>query len=223
MRTTVNLNGLSLEERQYCEVIKAFTEQGYAPIIDPRQFDAPISIKARFKAKENKIRFIEFSPSLELSIEHELTKTQANTALKKLQKKFEEFMVVGSANVEDYEVATLQMIARRNPVIFPKNDAEEKLFQGLETKKIFSRALSIKCPKCKQAFMVPFDQIQLDAKKIFCVDCLEWIPVTNDDVGYIINEEYMQVMGSVWEKVQKMVRSSWREVIKRGMPVIKSE
>ncbi|MFH1424736.1 MAG: hypothetical protein ABIG20_03580 [archaeon] len=228
MRATITLNKKPMTEKTYCNLVNAFTSEGYTPIIDPRQFDSPISIKARFKAKEEKVRFIEFSPQMELSIEHELTKSKAEKQLDALSTKLEELMVVGDAKVEDYELATLQMISQhnmlqKNPVVFPANEAEAKLFEGLEQKKIFSKAFAIKCPKCNRAFMVPHNKIKLESDKMFCVGCEAWVSIQNETLAYIVNEEYMAVIDTVWDKVQKLIRASWREVIKRGIPIIKVE
>ena len=59
MRITDKIESKPLENPQFCELVKALTKEKYRPIIDPRNFDNPKTIKARFKTKEKKIRFIE--------------------------------------------------------------------------------------------------------------------------------------------------------------------
>jgi hypothetical protein len=220
MRDGIRIEGDPLNEGAYRDAIGDLVSKGYETRIDPREFDTPLSIKARFKSKHPKIRFIEFSPDLEISIEHNITKTAAKNELKKIEEDFLKVITVGSAKIEDYELATLQMITRKDPVLIPKDAAEEKLFMSLEEKKIFSKVISIACPKCKRGFMMPAESIDLEDNRIFCKECNAWFANQDGKHIYVVNEEYMKVMDSVWDKVNKIIKSSWREITKRGIPML---
>ena len=220
MRDKIMLRGKPLGEEQYREIIKGMVSLGYKPSIDPREFDTPLSIKVRFKTDKQNIRFIEFSPDLELSLEHELSKIQAKNSLKELKAQLETMMVVGNVSAEDYEKATLEMISKGKSVLYPKDDAEKKLFEAMVDKKIFTKVFSIKCGGCDQAFFIPVYQARVDAKKLFCRDCKAWTGIKGEEIAYVVNEEYMDVMDSVWNKVEKVIKKSWEEVLKHGVPVL---
>jgi len=220
MKERVTLNGKPLGEEQYREVIKGLVALGYKPSIDPRQFDAPLSIKARFKAVKKGIRFIEFSPSLELSVEHDLTAAKAKTTVKELKGQLEKLTIVGSVSAKDYEKATLEMLSKGKFVLRPKDDAEKKLFESMVDKKIFSKVFSIRCGGCDQEFFIPVHQARIDAKKFFCRDCKAWTGLKAEALAYVINEEYMGVMDSVWNKVEKVIKKSWDEILKHGAPML---
>lgn len=218
--SSLSLDKKILEESQYSELIAKLVSKNYSPIIDPRSFDNPLSIKARFKIDDSKIRFVEISPSLEISVEHELPKPKAKAILKKIKEDIEEAILKKIVKTEDLETATLQLIQSGKPVIVPKNEKEQKLLEELEEKKIFSRVFAIECPACGQSFMLPF-RSSSPTEKAFCADCEKWFPVKDNKEMYVVNEEYMKAIGGVWEKVQKLVRTSWREITKRGLPIIK--
>ena len=219
MRESMALEGATLKESEYKEAITNLVSKGYELSIDPRNFDTPLSIKARFKSSHKKIRFIEFTPDLKIGVEHDLPKKSAKTELNKIQEDFTGVLTVGSAKVEDYELATLQMITRKNPILIPKDKAEEKLFKSLEQKKIFSKVVQLSCPKCKHSFMIPESNLSLEDSRTFCKDCNAWFTPESSN-AYVVNEEYMKVMDGVWDKVNKIIRSSWREITKRSITML---
>lgn len=220
MRDSIKMEGSTLSEKKYCELMESLESRGYKLIIDPRGFDTPISIKARFKNKDPDVRFFEFSPTLELSLEHSTTRPKAKAQLKQIGEELSEAMLLGDVKVEDYELAALQMFSRKNPVLRPSNEADGKLFRSLEKKQIFSRVTSIKCPDCSHSFLFPYSPNEQNKDRAFCTDCKKWFMFKDDNETYVINEEYMEAMGGVWDKMQKLIRASWKEIIKRGVPVL---
>lgn len=220
MKAEITLGKEMLQKEKYVLLVEGLISKKYTPIIDPRNFDNPITIKARFKISDPKVQYIEISPSLEISMEHELPKPKAKARLKEISEDIETLLRFGTVNVEDLEAATIHMFSLRKPIAAPKDENEQKLFKNLEEKGILSRVKSIKCPACDQSFMLPASESVL-GDRAFCVDCEKWFNIQDEKESYVLNEEYMKAMGSVWDNIQKIVRTSWREVIKRGLPVLK--
>tara|TARA_Y100000034_G_scaffold107179_1_gene136481 strand:+ start:5434 stop:6102 length:669 start_codon:yes stop_codon:yes gene_type:complete len=219
MREHIIIDGKSLNNEQFCQLVNSLTKEKYKPIIDPRNFDNPITIKARFKSKDEKIRFIEISPNLEINIEHTGTKSDGKEFLNTVKVQIEKTMPKEVVQPEDFEMATLQMIARKEPVIVPKNSTEEKLFSSLVEKGIFTRAHMIECPDCSSSFLFPRDDSNPGAKA-FCKDCEKWFPIKKGQEAFVMKENYMEVMDGMWNKMQKLIKTSWREVVKKGGPLI---
>jgi len=219
MRIADKIENKPLENPQFCELVKALTKEKYRPIIDPRNFDNPKTINARFKTKEKNIRFIEISPTLDIVIEHNGTKKEGEDYIKEIKTHVTNSIPKEAVNPEDFEQATLQMISRKEPVISPRNTTEKKLFEDLVVKGIFTRVHLVGCPKCENTLMLPKESTNL-SKKAFCKDCEEWFKIKSESDVYVMNEEYMDVMNNMWGKVNKMIKASWREVVKKGMPMI---
>ena len=220
MRDSIKLEGGTLSGKKYCELMESLESGGYKLIIDPRGFDTPITIKARFKNADPDVRFFEFSPSLELSLEHNTTRPKAKSQLKQLGGELSEMMLLDDVKVEDYELAALQMFSRKNPILTPSNEADEKLFRSLEKKQIFTRVTPVKCPDCSRSFLFPSLPMENGKNRVFCTDCRKWFNFKDDKETYVINEQYMEAMGGVWDKMQKLISASWKEIIKRGVPVL---
>jgi len=219
MRETDNIDGKVLDNKRFCELVNTLIKKKYKPIIDPRNFDNPITIKARFKSRETRIRFIEISPTLELNIEHTGTKAEGKLFLSEIKSHIEESLPTGIVKPEDFEMATLQMIARKEPVVIPQNNSEKKLFENLVEKGIFIIAHLVECPTCDSSFMFPKQKSNL-GNNAFCKDCENWFEIKKDQEVYVLNDEYMKVMDGMWDKMQKLIKSSWREVVKKGVPMI---
>jgi|TARA_B100002003_G_C13987623_1_gene477330 hypothetical protein len=219
VRETLIIKGKALDNARFCTLVDALTKKKYRPIIDPRNFDNPITTKARFKTKEEKIRFIEISPNLEIEIEHTGNKTEGKTFLNEIKINVETSIPAAIIKPEDFELATLQMIARKESVIIPKNSSERKLFMSLVEKNIFTLAKRIECPHCNISFMFPKEKTVLGTKS-FCKDCEKWFEIKRDTEAFVLNEDYMEVLGGMWGKMQKLIKDSWREVVKKGVPMI---
>jgi uncharacterized protein YbaR (Trm112 family) len=219
MREILSIDGKPLDNERFCKLVEELTKKKYRPIIDPRNFDNPVTINARFKTKETKIRFLEISPKLDVIIEHTGNKVDGKKLVSEIRTHVQESLPREVVQPKDFELATLQMISRKEPVIIPKNTAERKMFMSLVEKNIFTIAHMIECPDCNSSFMFPKESFNLGGN-VFCKDCEKWFEIKRAKEAFVMQEDYMKAMNGMWGKMQKMIKASWREVVKKGVPMI---
>jgi|GEM_PF-2133968 hypothetical protein len=219
MRIGVRVFSLSVDEEAYLSIIYGL-EKNYSLIVDPRKFDTPLKINARFKNKDAKIRYIELNSSGMAYLEY-------NGLKKNAEKHLEDFKVLVSsmlgeiqAKEEDFEIVTMELLSRKKPLLLPRDKEELQTFRRLETKNVLSRAQPVKCPRCSQSFLLLYENLIKPEKRVLCSDCMFWFSPKKEKEVYVVNEEYMKVMSGVWNKVQKIINASWREVTRHGLPMI---
>ncbi|MDP6704507.1 MAG: hypothetical protein QF775_03405, partial [archaeon] len=171
MRIGVRVFSLSVDEEAYLSIIYGL-EKNYSLIVDPRKFDTPLKINARFKNKDAKIRYIELNSSGMAYLEY-------NGLKKKAEKHLEDFKVLVSsmlgeiqAKEEDFEIVTMELLSRKKPLLLPRDKEELQTFRRLETKNVLSRAQPVKCPRCSQSFLLLYENLIKPEKRVLCSDCM---------------------------------------------------
>ncbi len=219
MRIGARVFSISVDEDEYLTIINRL-EKNYSLIVDPRKFDTPLKINARFKPRDSKTRYIELNSSGMAYVEHSGLKKDAEKILASFKVLISSMMGEMQVKEEDFEIVTMELLSRKKPLLMPNDKEELQTFRRLETKNILSRAQPVKCPRCSQSFLLLYENLINPEHRVLCSDCIFWFSPKNKKEVYVVNEEYMKVMSGVWNKVQKIINASWREVTRHGLPMM---